>query len=105
MNDETNAYTPGPWTVGPEDVHGNISILAEATRAIIVVCRNPFGYSQRRKQEIVANARVIAEVPTMLKLISDLKNAIEAYATSEQDHALDEPYDRARAFLSGIKAH
>lgn len=94
-------HTPGPWAVTPND-HARVVAPATADRPYSVVVAECPGYQEPRE----ANARLIAEAPTMRDLVQRLADRLQEEAGWGADFAADDEalVNEARDLLGRINA-
>lgn len=69
----TSKHTPGPWAVG-----GPHGLLVNSPAGTIVV--HPGGSAGAGREELCANARLIAAAPDLLEVASRLLSWADSYA-------------------------
>ena len=73
VTNSKDKWTPGPWRVDVQGSHGDQVFSAEGM--IVADCK----WTAEIEEKRCANARLIAESPTLLKVLEDLTDAFADY--------------------------
>lgn len=90
----TNAYTLGPWYVDSCDD----DLVFSSNGLHIATVGNP--EQEQPREEITANARLIAAAPELLEALEHFFNIMHDYESSRRKGYISLAFDQARAVLA-----
>jgi hypothetical protein len=96
------AHTPGPWKVDAEGKDRYIVAQHETGEYTFALLRHGFGMSGS-KQELEANARLIAAAPSLLAALEDLLDLGRAGFIQGADIAVTRAVEEARAAVAAAR--